>query len=163
MSDDFEKDEARLQALFDATADEPTGVGLTRLRARAAEVPARAKRPAWRSLWVWLPGVAVGAGALALSVGTTTGEVGSGSLPPRPSALVVASPSGGARVVAAPAAAAAAESAQDDAELELLDGTGADGLGSSSELGVAALGGAPSDADLDAWLYATAELLDNGG
>ncbi|MEB2310853.1 MAG: hypothetical protein OZ921_21510 [Sorangiineae bacterium] len=161
MSDDFEKDEARLQALFDATADEPTGLGLTRLRARAAEIPARAKRPVWRSLWVWLPGVAVGAGALALSVGTTTGEVGSGSLPPRPSALVVASPSGGARVVSAPAPAA--ESAQDDAELESLDGTGADGLGSSSELGVAVLGGAPSDADLDAWLYATAELLDNGG
>ncbi len=62
---DHERDERELKALFDATADEPSGAQLTKLRARAADVPARGRRPRWLA---WAPVFAVAAGALAVFV-----------------------------------------------------------------------------------------------
>ncbi len=159
MTDEIDKDEAELQKLFDATAEDASGPLLTRLAARAVDVPAHAK-PRWRSLWVWLPGLAVGAGALALAVGTATHTPP--GVPPRPSAIALrAAPS--ATAVAAPQSAQVVEPTADVPALDVVAGLDSDGLGSSADLGVGALDGPPPDADLDAWLYATGELLDNGG
>jgi hypothetical protein len=59
---DHDRDEARLQALFDETASEPDRMLLTKLRARAIDVPAARKR---RPFWAWLaPALALAAGAL---------------------------------------------------------------------------------------------------
>ena len=66
-------DEARLKQLFDASATELSGPTLTKLRARAREVPERTTRaPRWLPRWAWSPlltGFAVGVGALAVAIG----------------------------------------------------------------------------------------------
>ncbi len=60
--------ESELLELFEKSAETPNGADLTRLRARAADVPERAPRtPRWLPRWVWAPalgGICAGAGAL---------------------------------------------------------------------------------------------------
>lgn len=66
--------EATMQKLFDATAPELMGADLTRIAARAADIPAK-NQPWWKSLKVWLPGMGVAAAAaVALAVVATPGE-----------------------------------------------------------------------------------------
>ena len=59
---DRDRDEERLQRLFDRTSAEPDGVQLTKLKARAVDVPARARTRPWGRIWAPL------AAALALAL-----------------------------------------------------------------------------------------------
>lgn len=66
--DDFED----LQQLFDRTAEQASGPTLTKLRARAADVPERAPRATWRR---WLvPTFAFAGGALVAALALRSGE-----------------------------------------------------------------------------------------
>ena len=80
-------DEARLRALFDRTADDASGPTLTRLSARAREVPSQGRR-SWLSQ-LWAPALAVAAGAFAVVL--ATGQFA--SLKPTPVASTPASTS----------------------------------------------------------------------
>lgn len=153
---DDDRDERELKALFDATADAPSGAQLTKLRARAADVPARGRRPRWLA---WAPAFAVAAGALAVFVlrGKVEEAPIAGSATTRaPAPTLVAS---------APATAPSAPIAEGPPEPADDDGTVAD-LGYSDEgLGIDELSGPLDDADeaeLDGWLVATGSFLEDG-
>ncbi|MEZ4219450.1 MAG: hypothetical protein R3B13_00885 [Polyangiaceae bacterium] len=55
-----------LRALFDATADEASGAQLTRLRARAQDIPASARKSFWSRFAVPVFALATGAAAIGL-------------------------------------------------------------------------------------------------
>lgn len=153
---DHERDERELKALFDATADEPSGAQLTKLRARAADVPARGRRPRWLA---WAPVFAVAAGALAVFVlrGRVEEAPVAGSATTRaPAPTLVAS---------APATAPAAPIAESPSEPTDDDGTVADFGYSDEGFGIDELSGPLEDADeaeLDGWLVATGSFLEDG-
>ena len=99
-----EGDETRLRALFDETVEPATGPTLTKLAARAADVPERSRRtPLWLPRWAWKPtaaGLVVAAGALGAAFVNTPVEA------PSPREPAVAE----ARLTApAPAAAVSAD------------------------------------------------------
>jgi hypothetical protein len=180
MSDHTDRDEHErgLAALFDDTADVPSAAALTRSRARAAEIPGRVRRRR-NALWLGLPAFA---GVLALMV-----MLGRHSAPESsPFARAPATSDGVAREstpaalpLAPPSAVTAAseppesEPASDDVDdlgFDLDDAAPADSVLAASALGsdfgadeFEALYEPPPDADLDAWLRATDDLLQGGG
>ena len=142
-----------LQALFDATAEDASGPLLTKLRARAAEVPERARRrPWWRTFGLAAPATAAAlAGALAVMALPGTPEpLASFRAPIVPEALAAARP---APVVEEPVA-----SADDEEALTALAFDE-----SPSGFALDPMYAPTSDAELDAWLDATEGLLDEGG
>lgn len=161
---DHDPDEAGLRALFDGTADELDGPGLTKLRARAADIPAR-RRPAWWKLWAPALAVAMG-GLLVFGIRTMNGP-DSPAAGSAPTALAEKTAPPEASVAPAPVVEsddpeelAYGEDEEDtspsdstDDELELDDG--------SDDL--LAFGVPSDDEELDAWLEATDELLGEGG
>jgi hypothetical protein len=151
-----ELDEARIQALFERTAELPSGALLTKLAARAADVPLRHRRAwAWLSLRLALPASAIVVGALAVVLVPRLGQA-----PPAPVAAPMAMAAGSSQGTDAPPAPApeldALESEELYAELYLAEESG-------SELSLDLMHGPASEADVDAWLVATAMLLDEGG
>lgn len=150
-----ELDEARLQALFDRTAELPSGPTLTKLSARAADVPARArKRPWWQSLGFGLPAAAVVAGAVAVVAWPALKN--GGPTEPAPVARTVESPQPAATQTVQPLAI----EELDDPETEAFADDMLAEMSSEDDL---ALYGPESDEDLDAWLDATQSMLDEGG
>jgi hypothetical protein len=154
-----EIDEARLQALFDRTAELPEGALLTKLTARAADVPLHNRR---RSFWLSprfaLPASALLVGALAVLV------VPGLSDRVEPPVTAPIARAGEVPTAAAPAESSTAlalpgeddESAGDElAGIELGDDEG--------ELSLDAMHGPASDDEIDDWLLATAALVDEGG
>lgn len=149
---DPERDERELKALFDATSAAPDGMQLTKLRARAADVPSRKR--AWR--WqLFAPFVALGAGAAAVLL------LRSG---PEPAPVARVDPPALA-TTPAPAVAAAPEASAEPRLPEDVDENGpvAD-LGYADEgLGIDELSGpADDEEDLDVWLDATGAFLEDG-
>jgi hypothetical protein len=164
-----DRDEARLRALFDETIEPATGPTLTKLAARAADVPERARRtPLWLPRWAWRPaaaGLVVAAGALGAAFAGTRVDAPS---PPQPAAVEahLAAP--------APAAAVSADArdrrtaapepdldVDESLELVLADGDWEGDVDDDDALD--SVYGPPSDANLDAWLYATSAVLEGGG
>jgi hypothetical protein len=159
-------DEARLKQLFDASAARPSGPVLTKLRARAAEVPDRAPRaPRWLPRWAWSPllgGLAVGAGALAVTIGVSLDRQPEAG----PSPEVVTHAPVQAPAPSALAASPSSTPSQDDVADDVFD-EGAElaefDLGVDDPyLDVDALDD-PAEDDLDAWWEATADLVEGGG
>lgn len=161
--DPNDRDEDALRALFDASAEEPDAALLTRLSARAADIPQQVGARRWRAPgWAWAPGLgglAVAAGVALFAWGPSGSEgsgnqlsvqhadVGVTTLAPaaaderRPSAGSSVAPIGAipAQTVAAPEVEAVGW-ADEDSELD-------------------AWHGPLDEEELDAWLYATAELV----
>lgn len=160
-------DEALLKELFDESIEPPSGPALTKLAARAQEIPELAKRRWWMPHWVWAP-TAAGVGAVALAV----------FWPGAPTADKMAAPSATSAGVEV-ARAAPAES--DESErlvpadlyvevpgdvpppLSAMADLDTDWNPEAEDVGLDALHGPPADADLDAWLFATTALLEEGG
>ena len=142
-------DEARLRALFDRTADDASGPTLTRLSARAREVPSQGRR-SWLSQ-LWAPALAVAAGAFAVVL--ATGQFA--SLKPTPVASTPAS--------ASPSEAPVARPAPERSEAAVA-GVDDFGFGESANDGILSpLDGPTSDDDVDAWLAATESVLGESG
>lgn len=148
-----EEDEAELRAIFDRTALEASGVDLTRLRARAEEVPERAARkPRLLPRWLWAPALA---GAFA-SAGALGAALLSGVTP-------VASVSSGPvatsnETAPAPERARSAELRVDDATDDSESETESDDwVGEHDELAFDLSPDVP-DTELDAWLEAAREF-----
>lgn len=160
-----DRDEDALRALFDATAEDADGALLTRLQARAADIPGARTRRRFRALsWGWAPGVgglAVAAGAALFAWGPGwlgqsgtegalhTADVGVTTLAPAAAELrsKPAIPSSTPRPQVATSVASGLE-------LEAVDW-------SEDESELEAWQGPIEDEELDAWLYATAELVND--
>lgn len=159
---DHDPEEAGLRALFDATADDLGGPGLTKLRARAADIPAR-RRPMWWKLWAPALTVAMG-GLLVLGI-STMNRPDSPAAAPAPT--VVAEKT--APPAPAPSVAPAPLLEDDPEELAALDDPEeTDGADDEMALDdgaddLLAFGVPSDDEELDAWLEATDELLGEGG
>jgi hypothetical protein len=163
-----DQDEAALRELFDASAEEPGGPLLTKLSARAAEIPSSPRRaPRWFPRWAWAPGaagLAAAAGALAVTLGSWFGEPTEDVLPAGAAPPVALAPIPGMLKEPVKRAAPARELPL------LLEAEAGDGEAPSIELGAEAaldfeldaLHAPTSDAELDAWLHATSELLHDG-
>jgi hypothetical protein len=167
------EDEVRLRRLFDASAAELSGPTLTKLRARAREVPERVPRaPRWLPRWAWSPllaSFAVGAGALAVAIGVwVRGPDGASPAPasgPQPVATQQAKPATLAPSVASSGSAApeADDAMDDDAFLD--EGTE---LAADFDLDVDQSYldfdplADPDDRELDAWWDATEDMLEGG-
>lgn len=162
---DEELDQELMQ-LFDATADKPSGPTLTKLNARAADIPARVKRrPRWRSLLFWAPGMAAAVAALVLVLSPSLKRsrpepLASG---PKHPALSAPAPQKIARIQKAPATTTAAEATLDPDTADL--GAAFDDSDSTATAAISLdpLYGPSQDDDLDAWLYATDTVLKSGG
>ena len=169
---DDTENEAQLRQLFDASAAELSGPALTKLRARAREVPERAPRaPRWLPRWAWSPvlaGLAVGVGALGVAIGVwVRGPEGVSPAPgPGPEALV--SQASEPRPAAAPLASSIAAPETDDlleddpfleenAELADFDLDVDQSYVDFDPLDD------PADDDLDAWWEATRDMVEGGG
>ena len=158
---DTDATEETLQHLFDQTAHEPTGPTMTKLAARARDVPGNARRRRTGSWWPgWAP-VAVGAGAAAVVVLALRGA-GEPVATPEPvahmSVPVGPLPSvSGAPGPDEPSAQDETDLAVAELELSLTPEDPADG----SDLDL--MFGPETDDDLDAWLAATEELLGQDG
>lgn len=154
-------DEDRVRALFDATAGEASGPTLTKLSARAADIPTRAKRRGWLPRLLG-PLVAVGVGAAAVTLATKDLDRGaplaSASVASLASEAVVAPAA--TTAVPSPSAAIAVSAATVDDELAGLEDWGWSGSGDGL---LAPLDAPLEDAELDAWLDATASLTGGGG
>jgi hypothetical protein len=148
-----DQDHEQLRRLFAETAQEASGPTLTKLAARAADIPSAARKSRFLPRWAWGPvfaGAAVALGGLLTLRGATRApiqhspELGSAA-PAVNKAVAVAS----ARELGAalPRPAVADESADN---LEL--------LGDADEGARFDVSGPQSDRDLDAWLAATKEL-----
>lgn len=160
---DRERDEAELAALFDETAEAPDGMQLTKLRARAADVPGRRRRSRWLA---FAPVFAVFAGALAVVVyrggpsevetARTTATTTESPVAPSPSSV------GHPPEALQPQQLAATE--EPDADLEEsapVAGLAApdDGLGMD---GLSAPGDDADERELDRWLAAADSYLGGG-
>ena len=151
-------DDRSLQELFDRTASPPTGAQLTKLAARAAEVPERARSRAWWPAWVLGPTL-VAASALVVFVAWPV---------PTPEVPGTVAPIGSvARAPEAPTPApdeVLASSSDPTLYDDLLPTATAMFSVESDEFD--ALGGSlevPSDdEDLDAWLAAADDILGGG-
>ena len=91
-----EPGEEELRRLFDATADQASGPTLTKLAARAGEVPEHAQRvPRWLPRWAWSPtlaGLAVAAGVLLVVVASRFGGPERPANSPSPAETTAAKP-----------------------------------------------------------------------
>ncbi len=161
--DHHDKLETGLARLFDATAGEPSGPTLTKLSARAADIPARVKRrPRWRSLLFWTPGMAAAVAALVLVMSPSPRHVRQSPTPATstpPPALAVHTPR---KSGAPPAAPAAAPKVEDPDIAELAAGFDDDDPTATTAIGLDPLYGPSQNDDLDAWLYAAHTVLQNG-
>ncbi|HVJ15302.1 MAG TPA: hypothetical protein VM686_07675 [Polyangiaceae bacterium] len=142
MSEQRELEDELLE-LFEKSAQLPSGADLTRLRARAADVPERAARtPRWLPRWVWAPalgGICAGVGALGAVLFSEAGPFAPPAPSGEPSAIVVAS------AVAAPAPSASAALAREE-EADVASGDDEPlSFDLSSDV---------ADAELDDWLAA---------
>jgi hypothetical protein len=152
---DEQLDEARLQALFDESAELASGPMLTKFSARAREIPALARRRTWwLSLRIALPAGAALAGALAVLMLPGFG----GSNVAAPPSVPVAPAS---QIVASPVSPRVSESNDEAAAAEFAAGFGYADEGSGSAIALDAIE-SESEAELDAWLVATADLVDEG-
>jgi hypothetical protein len=181
--------EEELRRLFDRTAGEASGPMLTKLGARASEVPDRARRvPRWLPRWAWSPtlaGLAVAAGVVIVVVAS---RFGGSERPPSPApgpaetaqVKPSASPSGPKLALTPPPSDPTSmhlsqEPPENDDLDEALDEEGSLAALESAEttalldiesdwfdLGVDPLSEPTSDDDLDAWLAATADLVEDG-
>jgi hypothetical protein len=163
---DHDPDEAGLRALFDGTADELDGPGLTKLRARAADIPAQ-RRPAWWKLWAPALAVAMG-GLVVFGVRTMNGPDSAATAQntaqaPAPTAVAL-------KTAPAEASVAPAPVVEDDPEELAVLGEDDEDTDSGDELALdegsddlLAFGVPSDDEELDAWLEATDELLGEGG
>lgn len=149
-----EPNEARLQALFTRTAERPTGAQLTKLAARAAEVPTRARARAGVPYWVLGPVVALAAaGVLYVAVPRGSRQVPVAEVAPRAERPALAPSYTAGAMPPAPLA--------DEEDVFAASGAFTFGGDELDPLG-GDLEGPVSDAELDAWLAATDEIL-NGG
>jgi hypothetical protein len=163
-TDADDRDEARMRQLFDASAEEASGAVLTKLSARAAEIPTKPRRvPSWFPRWAWAPGaagLAAAAGALAVTFASWFSEPSEQVAPPAvalaPLAPVLKAPRGDDAVQPRKTSGAPPNTPNGDSDVSNA-GSVAPELALESELDV--LYGPPPDADLDAWLHATSELL----
>jgi hypothetical protein len=163
-----DQEHQELQRLFDATAETAPGPTLTKLAARAADIPERARKSRFLPSWAWGPacaGMAMALGALlalrathhigpqradGAALGTTTPAVSvAASASASSSPDVSSDPEATSSDAPDPAPRTAANDEAGDS-LELL-GDADDG----AHFDVA---GPQSDRDLDAWLAATKEL-----
>jgi hypothetical protein len=153
---DEEQEHRDLQALFDGTAEAASGPTLTKLAARAADIPERASRkPRFFPRWAWGPafaGAAMGLGALLALHATRHVEPGhaaqTASAAPTASFAVASAASSDREPATDEPRTAAAEEPADNLEL----------LGDADEGAHFDVAGPQSDRDLDAWLAATKEL-----
>lgn len=163
------REEARLRALFDETASDADRVQLTRLRARALDIPSRrAKRSPWRLLG---PALALAAGALIVvfaqrggprAVNPSQNAEARASAAGRDAALSPSRLSVASARPKAPAVrgSAGAENGEDgDSELEVPLAGAAFGDESDDLLGPLY---ASADDETDAWLIATGAFLEDG-
>src|SRR5262245_9096852 len=120
-AEDPERDERELRALFDRTAERLDGPGLTKLRARAGDVPSSTRRRPW---WlVFAPIMAIAAGALIVvlfrsklhSGGEPMAQSGERAVPSL-SAVALAS-----KQPAPPSSTEVPDSNDDEADLEVAD------------------------------------------
>jgi len=187
LHEPHEPGEEALRRLFDATADEAAGPLLTKLAARAGEVPERAQRvPRWLPRWAWSPtlaGLVVAAGVGVVVIASRVGGPERLSSPPRPTETAATTPSSTSapKLALSPPASeptsmhlgqegpeadelddalddddslAAIESAETNAQFDV--------EGDLFDLGADPLGEPASDDDIDAWLAATADLVEDG-
>lgn len=168
-----DRDEAVVRELFDASAEEPSGPVLTKLTARAGEIPTLPRRlPSWFPRWAWAPGaagLAAAAGALAVTFaswfGEPTDELGAATATPAVAPAVVLPPiakvqqpqskDGPVEPRQGATAAPDLEERQPVPEPQTAELTSEPAFDSDLD----ALDGPPPNADLDAWLHATSELL----
>ncbi|MBI3200490.1 MAG: hypothetical protein HYZ29_03035 [Myxococcales bacterium] len=152
---DHEHDERDLEALFDATAEAATGAQLTKLKARAADVPGRRRRPLWL---LWAPFLAVAAGFFAVLMLRGNPEGEQARLPSATTTTSLQAPS--VAGVAPTPAPPAEEPASDEGDETL---AGLDDLddGPSTDVLAAPLDDADEE-ELDVWLAAADSFLEEG-
>ena len=142
-----------LRRLFDDTAEQASGPTLTKLAARAADIPSTARRSGFLPRWAWGPLFAAAAatlGGLLTLRGATRTPARSGpelgSAAPAVSRAVAMTST--RELNAASPRPTVAEEPADNLEL----------LGDADEGARFEVSGPQSDRDLDAWLAATKEL-----
>jgi hypothetical protein len=158
-----ERDEGDLKALFDATAETPDGMQLTKLRARAADVPALKRRPRWL---VWAPFLAVAAGALAVVMlrGSPKEVETARGIASAPVTLVAPGPATVARAPAPPPSNAPLPSDETGPPTDE-NGAVADLSDPDDGFAMDDLSGPldeANDEELDGWLAATDSFLEDG-
>jgi hypothetical protein len=182
---DLDRDEARLQALFDATAENPDRVQLTKLRARAADLPRRERRFAIGRLWAAFAAVLAGALIVALFRGVGRGPdgVARSALPtahervPAPelqaSAQPAPAPPSPERPAPAPpepsdvarapepAPSGSADSEATPSDREAREAVAGIGMGDDDGDWLDPLS-EPAEDEVDAWLSATGAFLEDG-
>lgn len=153
-------DEQALLALFDETADAASGPVLTKLGARAADVPLAARRR-WRAFWFVAPGLAAGLAALLITLGPSLRRP---SAPASSATMTESARPGAAASAQAPSPATpsrtpsvAPEPGAELGSLADLDDESSDATGAG--LSFAPLYAPEPDKDVDAWLYATQTVL----
>lgn len=157
---DDELDETRLQALFDETAELPGGPTLTKLGARAREIPVQARRrPWWYSLRIAAPATGMAlAGALAVLM--LPGPDRDNLAPPAP--IPVAQANGITPSTTSATPPSVSEPSEDEADTQIAFGFAETDDGLSSSIAPEAIE-SESEAELDAFLVATSDLVDEGG
>lgn len=161
---DDDREEARLRALFDATAEEPDRVLLNKLRARAADVPARSRRRPLSRIWAPLAALAAGVLAVLLAKSLISGPTSAMRVPvPGP---VATTPTLSSTGEVAPAPATAAKESTDVVEPSSSDREAREavaGIGVADDEGdLLDTLSEPADGDEDAWLSATGAFLEDG-
>lgn len=160
-------DERALRALFDETAEQASGPVLTKLRARAVDVPFAARRR-WRAFWFVAPGLAAGLTALLIAVGPSfrraphlhaPSATAVDTAPVQTAAAAsIANALNSAR--ATPATSAALAAADELGSLGDLADDSSDATGNG--LSFDPLYAPAPDDDVNAWLYATKTVLQGG-
>lgn len=152
-----ERDEAQLRELFDRTALEASGPTLTKLKARAADVPETAPS---RGFWRWLfPALAFAGGAALTAVVLRTPDVPEPVATASPSQVVA--PVEASSVAPPPALEEVVANMEFDEDLNGLDHLTGD---VHSDVAMwADLAPASDDTDLEMWLSATESFLEEGG
>jgi hypothetical protein len=165
-----DEEHQELQKLFDGTADAAPGPTLTKLAARAADIPERARAARFLPSWAWGPalgGVALALGALlALRASHPVEPQRGGQTAALSSAVPAVSVAQAASASAEPGANGGGETSPDDAPSVDATRTAANDetgdnlelLGDADEGAHFDVTGPQSDRDLDAWLAATKEL-----
>ena len=151
-------EEKELQALFDATAQEPSNIELNRMAARAVDVPKRGRSWLWGYVFGGALAAAAAAGAFWIVKPTVPG-VPSASPHEAPSAVEVAS----ALPEASPEIELAALDDIDDDGLDLLAELDEIDEDAEADFGLGLLEAPSDEAEVDDWLLAAAELLEEDG
>jgi len=154
MTREDEELHGELQRLFDDTAQNASGPTLTKLGARAADVPRLARRSRLLPRWAWGPLLGGAAGALVCGLAWRGAhrpapvQVASVAVPTAPAPSVALGSASNAEPDTAAPRFAASDEAGESPEL----------LGDADEGARFDVSGPQSDRDLDAWLAATKEL-----